>query len=93
MVDIITADVTKSADVEDLVAAVMARHNIIDILINNVGQPVVGSPATISEDVWTRQIDINLTSVEDPVITFSVGSQPGADHSSVTIVKPVQEHR
>lgn len=61
--DVVAADVLNSSDVEALVAAVMEKHGRIDILINNVGQTAAGSPATMSEELWNKQLDLNLTSV------------------------------
>ncbi|OJJ08816.1 hypothetical protein ASPVEDRAFT_145251 [Aspergillus versicolor CBS 583.65] len=63
VVDVMAADVTNPSDVEALVAHAMQRHGRIDILINNVGQTAAGNPATMTEDLWTRQLDLNLTSV------------------------------
>lgn len=63
VVDVVAADVMKPSDVETLVTAVMEKHSRVDILINNVGQTSAGNPATMSEEIWSRQIDLNLTSV------------------------------
>ncbi|KAK7698573.1 hypothetical protein SLS64_012441 [Diaporthe eres] len=63
VIDVAAADVTKPLDVETLVTAVMQKHSRVDILINNVGQTSAGNPATMSEEIWNRQIDVNLTSV------------------------------
>ncbi|EAU34362.1 conserved hypothetical protein [Aspergillus terreus NIH2624] len=63
VIDVMAADVTSSSDVAALVAAAMQRHGRIDILINNVGQTAAGNPVSMSEDLWSRQIDVNLTSV------------------------------
>lgn len=63
IVDIVAADVMKPSNVEALVTAVMKKHGRVDILINNVGQTSAGNPATMSEGIWNRQIDLNLTSV------------------------------
>ena len=62
-IEVMAADVTKTTDVEAFVNAALAKHGRIDILINNVGMTAPGSPATMSEDVWNAQIDLNLTSV------------------------------
>lgn len=62
-IEVMAADVTKTTDVEAFVNAALAKNGRIDILINNVGMTAPGSPATMSEDVWNAQIDLNLTSV------------------------------
>ena len=46
--------------VEAAVAACMERFGRIDILVNNVGGSHPGDPATMPEEVWDRQIDLNL---------------------------------
>ncbi|KAF2763014.1 NAD(P)-binding protein [Pseudovirgaria hyperparasitica] len=61
--DIFPTDVTSSDSVKRLVDACMERHGKIDILINNVGRSEAGCPATLTEDQWDSQIDINLKSV------------------------------
>ena len=61
--EIYATDATSSASVEKLVSTCMHRHRRIDILINNVGKSALGDPATMSEDVWNSQIDLNLKSV------------------------------
>lgn len=61
--DVMTADVTRSADVQDVVDRVMAKYGRIDILINNVGATAAGDAASLNEQVWDKQIEINLKSV------------------------------
>nr|CEG05298.1 unnamed protein product [Fusarium clavum] len=41
----------------------MAKHGRIDILLTSVGQSQAGDPASMTEDVWDSQMDINLKSV------------------------------
>lgn len=62
-ITVIAADVTSPSSVQAFVAAALAKHKRIDILINNVGMTAPGSPSTMSEDTWTAQIDLNLHSV------------------------------
>jgi NAD(P)-dependent dehydrogenase (short-subunit alcohol dehydrogenase family) len=61
--DILATDVTSSQSVQSLVEACMAKHDRIDILVNNVGRSEPGCPATMSEETWDAQVDINLKSV------------------------------
>ncbi len=64
-----TADLTDTAMVLDLVAAVKDALGPIDIVINNAGMVQVGRDESwaplheISDDSWRYSIDINLTSV------------------------------
>jgi NAD(P)-dependent dehydrogenase (short-subunit alcohol dehydrogenase family) len=62
-VQVMQADATSSVDMQTFVNACMKKHQRIDILINNVGMSEKGDPASMSEDTWTRQIDVNLKSV------------------------------
>lgn len=48
---VLTANATKSDQVERLVQTAMDRHGRIDILINNVGTSKPGGPVEMSEDV------------------------------------------
>jgi NAD(P)-dependent dehydrogenase (short-subunit alcohol dehydrogenase family) len=61
--DIVATDATSSASVKALVDACMAKHGRIDILVANVGFSQPGCPATMEEDVWDAQMDINLKTV------------------------------
>lgn len=61
--DIQETNVTDSASVKALVDACMQRHGRIDILVNNVGKSEPGCPATMAENVWDSQVDLNLKSV------------------------------
>ncbi|KAF7549322.1 hypothetical protein G7046_g8388 [Stylonectria norvegica] len=61
--DIIATDATNSASVKALVDACVAKHGRIDILMCNVGQSQPGDPATMSEEVWDAQIEINIKPV------------------------------
>jgi len=56
-------DVTKSAEVEKMVAAVVERYDTVDILLNGAGGFHRFSPITeIADDEWERVITLNLTS-------------------------------
>jgi len=57
------ADVTRSEDVERVIATVVRRESRIDILHNNVGYAGMGGPVELSEDDWQRVLDLNLKGV------------------------------
>ncbi|HZF74618.1 MAG TPA: SDR family NAD(P)-dependent oxidoreductase [Acetobacteraceae bacterium] len=58
----VVGDVTVAAQVDALVADCMARFGRIDVLVNNVGAPAPGDPATMVEALWDAQIEVNLKS-------------------------------
>jgi NAD(P)-dependent dehydrogenase (short-subunit alcohol dehydrogenase family) len=53
-------DMTRDDDVAAAVQACLARFGRIDVLVNNVGGSAPGDPATMPEDLWDKQIDLNL---------------------------------
>jgi NAD(P)-dependent dehydrogenase (short-subunit alcohol dehydrogenase family) len=57
------ADATSSTDMQAFVDACMRRPQRIDVLINNVDMSERGDPATMAEETWCKQIDVNLKSV------------------------------
>ncbi|KAH6655684.1 oxidoreductase ucpA [Truncatella angustata] len=61
--DVVETDATSSSSVQSLIDACMAKHGRIDILVANVGQSQPGCPATMTEEIWDSQMDINLKSV------------------------------
>lgn len=56
------ADVTDGASVAGAVAACVEAFGTPDILINNVGQSEPGDPGTMSHEVWSAQLRLNLDS-------------------------------
>ncbi|KAJ4376907.1 hypothetical protein N0V86_006345 [Didymella sp. IMI 355093] len=98
VIDVVAADVTNPSDVARLVAAAMKRHGRIDILINNVGQTAAGSPSSMSEEAWARQIDINLTSVyrlchHVVPIMQAQGSGTIVNNASITAMRYIGKHQ
>ncbi|KAM0273164.1 hypothetical protein ACHAQH_008455 [Verticillium albo-atrum] len=61
--DVVATNATDSSSVKALVDACLAKHGRIDILVANVGGSQPGCPATMAEDVWDSQVDLNLKSV------------------------------
>jgi NAD(P)-dependent dehydrogenase (short-subunit alcohol dehydrogenase family) len=56
-------DLTDGAAVAAMVAACVAAHGRIDVLVNNVGGSAPGGAAELTEDAWDHQLDYNLTTV------------------------------
>ena len=57
-----TADVSRAADVEAMVAACMKTYGRIDVLDNNVGIAEMGDVVEVSEAEWDRVFAVNLKS-------------------------------
>ncbi|KAF2018431.1 NAD(P)-binding protein [Aaosphaeria arxii CBS 175.79] len=98
VVDVIAADVMKPSDVEALITTVMQRHGRIDILVNNVGQTSAGNPATMSEELWARQIDLNLSSVYrvcHHVLPIMQKQRSGSiiNNASITAMRYIGKHQ
>lgn len=53
-------DVTDDAQVRSAVAATIARHGRIDVLVNAAGVIANDDAAEIADEVWSRQYEINL---------------------------------
>ncbi len=56
----VRADVSSSADVQNLVRSTIDHFGQIDILVNNAGVMVSKSVLDATEDDWDRTIDVNL---------------------------------
>jgi len=56
-------DVTKAAEIEDIVKKVMTRYKKIDVLVNNAGLYGNGTILTTTEEQWDRIIEVNLKGV------------------------------
>jgi NAD(P)-dependent dehydrogenase (short-subunit alcohol dehydrogenase family) len=57
-----TADVSRAADIEAMVAACLKTYGRIDVLDNNVGIASMGCVVTVAEDEWDRVFAVNLKS-------------------------------
>ncbi|KAJ5347635.1 3-oxoacyl-[acyl-carrier-protein] reductase FabG [Penicillium brevicompactum] len=56
----IQLNATLSSDIKRAVNQLVETHHRIDILINNVGLTKTGDPATMSEEAWDAQFQLNL---------------------------------
>ncbi|RIV29305.1 SDR family oxidoreductase [Alicyclobacillaceae bacterium I2511] len=59
----IVADVSLSADIEELFAQIQAVVPGIDILINNAGGPPAGAFDGVDDELWQRAFSLSLMSV------------------------------
>jgi 3-oxoacyl-[acyl-carrier protein] reductase len=62
-VETLRADVRRYEDVERALAAVVARFDGLDIVINNAGVGIFTNVADMSPAQWSEMIDTNLTGV------------------------------
>jgi len=56
----IKTDISKKAEVESLITQTIRQFKKIDILVNNAGIFVPGATLDLSEEAWSKTIDINL---------------------------------
>jgi NAD(P)-dependent dehydrogenase (short-subunit alcohol dehydrogenase family) len=59
----LTCDVADDASVRAAVAAVVAAHGGIDVLVNNAGVSAVGDTAANDDAEWARVLDVNVTGI------------------------------
>jgi len=59
----IELDVSQSASVEQAAAKVVSEHGRVDILINNAGVCINSDAADTTDDIWRRQMAVNLDGV------------------------------
>jgi NAD(P)-dependent dehydrogenase (short-subunit alcohol dehydrogenase family) len=58
--EVFAADVTQAAACEKMVRAAIDAFGTVDILVNNVGLPALGTVVDTTEEAWDRALDINL---------------------------------
>lgn len=56
----LTADVSRAADVRQVVETTLQRHGRIDVLHNNVGLSLLGGLETTSEELWDTVMPVNV---------------------------------
>jgi NAD(P)-dependent dehydrogenase (short-subunit alcohol dehydrogenase family) len=61
--EFIELDVARSADVGKAAAAVVARHGRVDVLVNNAGICLTADAVDTSDEIWRRQLAVNLDGV------------------------------
>lgn len=54
-------DVTRAAQVQAMVDAVVARFGRLDIAVNNAGIAILGADETLEQQDWDKVIGVNLT--------------------------------
>ncbi len=56
----IAADVSKKADIENLVARTVASFGSINVLLNNAGVLHIGNVEQITEEQWDETFNVNV---------------------------------
>ena len=56
-------DVTKSADIKQMIESVVSSHGRLDILVNNAGYGIAGTVVDTSEDDWNALMAVNVNGV------------------------------
>ncbi len=56
----LACDVTKDGEVRKVIDHVVKRFKTVDILHNNVGIAKMGGPAELSEEDWSKVLDVNI---------------------------------
>jgi NAD(P)-dependent dehydrogenase (short-subunit alcohol dehydrogenase family) len=57
----VKCDVSKSVEVENVVKVCLEKFGKLDIIVNNAGIGGLGDALTMSDDVWHKTIEINLS--------------------------------
>lgn len=61
----VTADITSAPQLKHLFSEAERRFGRIDVLINNAGMGCPDGFLTLQDDLWAREIDVNLTAVSE----------------------------
>jgi len=59
----VTCDVTRKAQVQEMVKAVVGRFGRLDIGVNNAGIAILGADEELDQTAWDKVIAVNLTGV------------------------------
>lgn len=62
---VVTADITSAPQLKHLFSEAERRFGRIDVLINNAGMGCPDGFLTLQDDLWAREIDVNLTAVSE----------------------------
>jgi len=59
----VKCDVSKSAEVDNLIKVCLDKFGKVDIMVNNAGIGTTGDALTMEDDAWHKTIEINLSGV------------------------------
>ena len=56
----VVADISKTADIEHLIKAVVERYGRIDILVNNAGSAIRGKFLEVGDESWDADLELKV---------------------------------
>jgi NAD(P)-dependent dehydrogenase (short-subunit alcohol dehydrogenase family) len=59
----VTADITRSGDVQHMVEAVVERFGRLDVLVNNAGVAIHRPALEVPDEEWHQVLDLNVTAL------------------------------
>ncbi|MFA5432510.1 MAG: SDR family NAD(P)-dependent oxidoreductase [Candidatus Paceibacterota bacterium] len=59
----VKCDVSKSIEVDSLIQACVDKFGKVDVMVNNAGIGSLGDILTMSDDVWHKTLEVNLSGV------------------------------
>lgn len=79
-------DVTRSADLQRLVACAVDEFGRLDVLVNNAGIGKIGPVSELDTDGWSAMIDVNLRGVLHGIAAaLPVFQRQGTGHFVTTV--------
>lgn len=64
-IEVMPMDVTSALQIEQTISSIIARHQQIDLLVNNAGYACGGFVEEITAEEWRKQFDVNVFGVID----------------------------
>lgn len=83
---VVRTDVTRRADLEDLVARAVGEFGRLDVLVGNAGISKIGPVADLDVDGWSAMIDVNVRGVLHGIAAaLPVFRRQGGGHFVTTV--------
>ncbi|HZU75981.1 MAG TPA: 3-oxoacyl-ACP reductase family protein [Dehalococcoidia bacterium] len=88
----VQADVGAKAEIDRMVAAVLAAFGRIDVLVNNAGICPFAAPLEITEELWDRTQDVDLKGVFFCSQAVARSMVEGGIHGSVVSISSINTY-